>query len=326
MIDHTKRRTLQTAVVGASSVLGIDTLYAQEASTKPISIVFPFGAGGALDALVRAMAGHLAEELQTPVIVENKPGASSMIGAQYVARAPKDGRTLLWGAWLTFVTAYDLFKDIKITRADFAPITTTVQGQVGVAVSDSYPAANFAELIANIRKTGGVLEYGCVGAGTSPHLMMELAQDKAKDVKLGLVLYKNEQAGLFDLLGGHLKMFVGSLANMEPLQRKGLKVIAVSGDRRLDKFPTTPTFREVGYPELEFTYWHGLAAPAGTPAATVARLADAVARAMAKPDIKEKLSVDQSVLTMRPDEFSALITAHSNKWGSIIRQKNISVT
>lgn len=318
-----RRQMLQCAA--AALVAAPSLARAQFTAGKPLFIVFPFAAGGVVDGLVRAIATHLADELNVPVLVDNKPGAGSAIGATYVARAPKDGHTLLWGTYATFVTNFLLQPDLKIKIDDFSVITPTIRGFATVAVPQALPVNNFAELLLHVQKTGGRIEYGSIGTGTPPHLLMELAQTRVKGVEFVNVPYKTESQGILELLSGNLPMFVGSMSNMDAHQGKGLKIIAVSSPQRMPKAPHIPTFAEAGFPELNFTYWHGLAAPAGTPVAAISRVNQSIRRIMELPDIQAKLAIEQSSWTTEPAEFRRVIDADSAKWAAVIRERNIRI-
>jgi tripartite-type tricarboxylate transporter receptor subunit TctC len=316
-------KTLGAAAAGAA--LGPLRSFAQGAyPSKPVTIVFPYAAGGQVDGVVRAVAEQLTLHLGQPFVVENRAGAGSSIGAQYVARAQPDGHTLLWAGWPTLTTNFALYKSLHYKLDDFAPISPTVNGVIGLAVRSDIPAQNFKEFVDYVKSKGGSLAYGTAGIGSSPHLLMELGA-KAAGVNLTMISYKGEAQAVTDVMGGHLPAFAGSVTNLIQQHRAGnLRLIGISSAQRLPEYKDVPTFDEAGYPQLDFTFWHGLVAPAKTPRSIIDKLNAAVVAAMKEPTVLARLSPDQNAMTSSPEDFRRLILADKNKWGEVIVANNLS--
>ena len=290
--------------------------------SKPIRMVFPYAAGGEADAFARAIADEVRERLGQPMIVESRPGANTAIAAEIVARAPNDGYTLLYLAWSTITTNLIMYKNIPYKLADFQPITTFYRAPLGIAVRKDFPASNLRELIEYARKRGSV-EYGTSGAGSSGNLMLARLSRKT-GVKFEHVPYKGDAPVVQDVMGGHLPMFAGALNTAAQHIRAGnLKALATSSGERLKAYPDIPTFRDSGFEEQVFTYWHGMAAPAGTPRAIVDRLNSAVVAATESKRVRGVMTPFQTVSTMSPEAFSELIRSDIAIWGPVIREMNM---
>lgn len=319
-----RRRTILKAAAASISLAAIPLAHAQK-STAPLTIVFPYGAGGAVDALIRTLGQYLTSELGRPVIVDNRPGANSIIGADHVARSRPDGNTILWAAWPTLTTNLTLFPNLPYSLDNFEPITSTFQGYTSLSVANNIPARNYKEVVEYARANGNSLLYGALGQGSSPHLLMELG-GLLTGVEFELVSYKGEVQGLQDLLGGNLPAFAGAMSNQLPHHQSGrLRIIGVSSDARLPDLPDVPTFKEAGFPDLAVSYWHGVLAPKGTPQAVIDELNMAIAAGMQTPAVKARLSIDQRVMTSSPEQFRELIVSDATKWGDLIRSRGIKV-
>ncbi len=290
---------------------------------KPIRIILPYAGGGSADALARAIAEELHTSLGQTVIVESRPGANSMLGAELVAKSPNDGYTLLYLGWPTISTNLVVYKDVKYKLDDFQPLTTIFRSPVALTVRKDLPVSNLTELLDYARKQGG-LNYGTSGNGSSPQLLMErLSRDTG--VPLRHVPYKGEGPAVLDVIGGHLPVFAGSIATpLSHIHAGTLKVLATSNDERLSALPDVQTFKEAGFKDQVFTYWHGFALPAGTPKPIVDRLHAAIVKAMGSPGVRKVLSVDQIPVTMSPEAFKALIQKDIDTWAPVIRASNLT--
>ncbi|HSV84489.1 MAG TPA: tripartite tricarboxylate transporter substrate binding protein [Ramlibacter sp.] len=312
------RRRAASSLAAFAAAAAMPRAFAQAAwPARPIRIILPYAVGGSADALARAIAEHL-RTLGQPVVVESRPGANSMLGAELVAKAPADGYTLLYLGWPTISTNLVTFKDVRYKLADFQPITTIFRSPVSLTVRKDFPANNLKELLDHARRRGS-LPYGTSGPGSSPHLLMEKLK-AATGIQFEHVPYKGEGPAVLDVLAGHLPLFAGSIATPQQHVRSGaLKVLAVSSPERLATFPEVGTFREAGFGEHVFTYWHGFAAPAGTPRPIIDRLHGAIVAAMTTPAVRNVLGPDQIPTTQSPEEFTALIRKDIDTWGPVIR-------
>lgn len=304
-------------------LFAVPIAFAQEPyPAKPIRFVLPYAAGGGSDRLVRAIGDELRERLGQPVIVDARPGANTMVAAEIVARSRNDGYTLLYLGWSTITTNLVVYKNISYKLEDFQPITTLYRSPLTLVAKKDFPASNLKELLDHTRSQGS-LAYGTAGAGSSPNLLLARLA-RATGVKLEHVAYKGEAAAVQDVIGGHLPLFAGSLSNSAPHIRSGsLKAIVTSSGERLPNFPDIPTFREAGLEEQVFTYWHGVAAPAGTPRAIVERLHAAFAFAVESKRVRATLEPDQIPTSMTPDAFTELIHRDIAIWGPVIRASNL---
>lgn len=319
-----KRLFLQSLAAAGVALLTGPVAWAQAWPSKPITIVFPYGGGGAAAAIARGVAQHMQSQLNTPVVVEFKPGANTAIGAEFVANAAPDGHTLMWTSGSTLSTNPILYKGLRYKPEQFEPITSIFNGALGLAVRNDVPAQNFRELVEWAKRNGNKLEYGAAGAGSSPHLLMTAAGKQA-GVQASLISYKGEPAGVSDVLGGHLPAFVGALPNMLPHHKAGkLRIIAVSSPKRLAAFPDIPTFAEVGFPEVEYMFWHGVWAPVGTPKPVIDQLRKTIHEAMTLPNVKALVSPDQSIVVGSGDDVKRWVAQDARKWGAVIRDSNIS--
>ena len=297
--------------------------FAQEPfPSKPIRFVLPYTAGGGSDRLMRALGEELRERLGQPVLVESRPGANTMVAAELVARARNDGYTLLYLGWATITTNLVIYKNISYKLEDFQPITTLYRSPLTLVVKKDFPASNLKELIGYARNKGS-LAYGTAGTGSSPNLLL-VRLSKASGVNFEHVPYKGEAPAVQDVMGGHLPLFAGSLSNSAPSIRAGnLKAIVTSSGERLPNFPDIPTFREAGFEEHVFTYWHGVAAPAGLSRAILDRLHAAFVAAVESKRVRGVLEPDQIPTTMSPDAFSEQIRRDIETWGPVIRANNL---
>jgi tripartite-type tricarboxylate transporter receptor subunit TctC len=257
------------------------------------------------------------------VIVESRPGANSMMGAEVVAKSPNDGYTLLYLGWPTIGTNLVVYKDVKYRLEDFLPLTTTFRSPVSLTVRKDSPVGSLKDLVELARKQGR-FAYGTSGAGSSPHLLMEKLK-AATGAQFEHVPYKGEGPAVLDVLGGHLPMFAGSLTTpLQHVKSGALRVVATSAPERLPAFPEVATFKEAGFPEHVFTYWHGFALPAGTPRPVAERLHAAIVQAMQAPAVRGVLGPDQIPTTMSPEAFTALIKQDIATWAPVIRASNLT--
>jgi tripartite-type tricarboxylate transporter receptor subunit TctC len=312
------------AVASLAAFAAAPAVRAQAAwPSRPIRLVLPYTVGGSADALARAIADHLRASLGQPVVVESRPGANSMMGAELVAKSPNDGYTLLYLGWPTIGTNLVTYKDVKYKLEDFQPLTTIFRSPVSLTVRKDSPVTDLKGLI-ELAKKQGRFSYGTSGAGSSPHLLMEKLK-AATGAQFEHVPYKGEGPAVLDVLGGHLPLFAGSIATPAQHVRSGaLRVIATSAPERLANFPDVTTFKEAGFAEHVFTYWHGFAVPAGTPRAIVDRLHAAIVAAMATAPVRNALGPDQIPTTLSPEQFTALIKRDIETWAPVIRANNLT--
>jgi tripartite-type tricarboxylate transporter receptor subunit TctC len=310
------------------SLLFIAPAGAQTYPDKPVRIIVPYAAGGITDILARALAQQLTERWGQQVIVENRPGGNSQIGAEYVARSAPDGYTLLVSADTTFVMAPHLYRDQKFDPlADFAPITGLGISPQALVIHPSVPVNNVAELIDQGRDHPGALNYGTFGIGSSGHLNIELIE-MMTGARFTPVHYGGATPAINDLLGGHIQFVIVSVGLVaQPWKAGLLKVLAIGSKTRLKEFPDTPTLAESGLKDFEAGSWYGLAAPKGTPAEIIAKINQDTTAAFANPAFQEKTLAPSFIYSIAssPQDFAAMMRRESEKWKKVIDAANIKL-
>lgn len=298
---------------------------AQAYPDKPLRLIVPFPAGDGLDAQGRMIADRLGTALGQKVIVDNRPGAGTLIGVEAARQAPGDGHTLLL---VTTTYAINPALRIKVPYdpvTDFVPVIQTTSIPLVVVGSPSFAPNNFAEVLALARQQPGQLTMGNSGIGTAAHVGMELLDGMA-GIKFNHVAYKGIPPALTDLIGGQLQMLCTSPAQVMPMIREGkVKALAVTGASRMKLLPHVGTVQEAGVNDYSVTAWVGLMTRAGATPAMVERLNRSIAEILAQPDVAERLTVDGSVVVAnKPDEFSRHIAGELQKWEKTIRDAGIA--
>jgi tripartite-type tricarboxylate transporter receptor subunit TctC len=292
---------------------------------KPVTLVVPFPAGGALDIVARALADEMRKHLGQPVVVENRAGAGGTVGTGAVARAAPDGYTMLLGSVATHAIAPGLYRSLSYDALkDFAPITQVTASPLLVASSATLKAATLPELLAAARAQPGKLNYGSTGNGTAVHLAGELLKSAA-NLDVVHVPYKGGGEALTALMTGEAAYMVVNVELVLPQVRGGkARALAVTGTRRLAALPDVPTLRETGITGADVTTWFGLFAPAGTPKAAVDRLhRDAVTSLQA---LSERFAAQgDEAVGSTPEQFSAFVRAEHAKWGKVIKDAGVKI-
>lgn len=295
--------------------------FAQPYPSKSIRVVVPFPPGGAVDFFARVVQGPLSENLGVPVIIDNKAGASGMIGAEFVARAPPDGYTLLIGNIASLAINVGVYPKMSYDPViDLTPIVRTVDVDYVLVVHPSLAAKTVSELITGAKANPGKLAYGSAGSGSLPHLATELVKAQA-GIDLIHIPYKGGGPMVTDLLGGSVQVVIGDQANLMPHVATGkLRALAVAGPLRSPNAPDLPTMAESGLPGFDATAWQGVVGPAGMSPDVVRRLNDAFNKVMALPDVRAKLvggGLDPVGGT--PEAFGGFIRTEIAKWSKIAR-------
>ena len=319
---RTAAHCLSAAVVAATA----SAAYPQtDYPVRPVRVIVPSSPGGGTDILSRLMAPQLSERLRQPVVVDNRPGAGTIIGNELVAKAPPDGYTLLMSvSTLAILPAmhkklpYDALRDL-------APITQAISAPNILVVHPSLPARSVKELIAIARKRPGEINYASAGLGTNPHLSMELFLSMA-GIKMVHVAYKGLGPAMIDLLAGHVVVSTATMLTGLPHVRSGrLRGLGVTGAKRSDVLPELPTVAEAGVPGYEAVQWYGLLAPAQTPKEIITRLHGVMTAALQAPSIREKMAVDGvQPVGSTPDEFARFLRAETDQWGKVVRAAGIA--
>ncbi len=294
---------------------------------KPVRIVVPFAAGGAIDIIVRAAAQQLSQELAQPVIVDNRPGAGGNIGADMVAKSAPDGYTLLAGTSATHGANPGLYAKMPYdARRDFAPIAHIAGVPNVLVVTPASGLRSVDDLVREARAHPGKLSYGSAGSGTSLHLAGELFRGAAQ-VDLLHVPYKGAAPATTDLLGGQITMMFNTVPVALPLIRSGkLTALAVTSRERHFALPEVPTFVEKGYKSVESATWVGLFAPTGTPREAIDKLAQAMDRALRDKTVAGTLRAQGAEPQFLPPEaFGRYVDAEIARWGAVVRTAGIKL-
>jgi tripartite-type tricarboxylate transporter receptor subunit TctC len=260
-------------------------------------------------------------------IVENRPGAGTMLAAEYVKSQPADGYTLLFAGANMFAIAPHVYEHVPYKREDFQTISLIAELPMGITVNPALvPAKTFQEFVAYAKANPGKINFGTSGRGGAQHLLGELANMRA-GLELVNVPYRGTSQVLTDLIGGHVPVAFDGLLAYIPHNRTGkLRTLAVSSSTRLPDLPDVPTFAEVGYPEMTVSSWGGFVAPAGTPKSVIDKLHAATVEAMKDPQIRERILKDAAIpRTTTPAEFDALIASDYATWGAVVRKLNFKL-
>jgi tripartite-type tricarboxylate transporter receptor subunit TctC len=294
---------------------------AQQYPSKPIRFVIPYPPGGPLDAVARLTAQKVSETVKQPVIVDNKPGAGGNIGADIVAKSPADGYTILMGAVATHAINPTLYASIPYDPVrDFAPVTQLASTPNILIVNPSIPASNVREFIAYAKANPGKLNFGSGSTGSAGHLAGELFKSMA-GIEMTHVPYKGAAPAMQDLVGGQIQLMFDNLASALGQVRAGkVKGLAVTTAKRTPLAPDLPTIAESGLPGFDISTWFGIFVPAGTPREVVDRLHAEFTRALAAPDVREKiLNLGAEPVGNRPEEFAAYIKREAEKYARVIK-------
>ena len=308
------------------------TAYVQAASTspgqpypsRPIRLIVPFAPGGGSDVLARHLGPRLADRLGQPLVVDNRPAAAGVLGADLVAKAVPDGHTLL-GTTVTFVISGALHKGLPYDAVkDFAPITLVISSPFGLLLHPSVPAKTVKEFIAHARASPGKLLYGSSGPGSSPHLVTELF-NSITGIHMTHIPYKGIAPAITAQLGNEVQVTFSNVFSTAGHWKAGrLRLVAHGGSKRAAAFPDVPTIVESGVPGFEASNWYGYVAPAKTPRPIVERLYREIAAVANSPEVRQVLIAQgNDVIANTPDEFAKVIKADADRWGAIGRKLGV---
>jgi tripartite-type tricarboxylate transporter receptor subunit TctC len=295
---------------------------------KPITIVVPHAAGGAVDSVARFFANKLKDELKESVVVENRAGASGMIGAEHVARSPADGYTLYVNASIHSINPLLYKKNIRFDAVkDFTPISMLAQGALIFSVNPQVPANTVSELIAKMKADPKAYSFATSGFGSAGHLGVGQFLYKTDMPQIPIILYKGAAPALQDLVGGQVQAMMDPMLSSLPFVKSGkLKALAVTGAQRSPLLPDVPTLREAGLADQELYSWYGLWGPANLPPAILKKLNDASARIMAQPEMKTRLvNMGFESSYKNSAAFEQYIDQETARYRAIIAKANITV-
>ncbi len=315
------KTTLRLFSLSACLLVACGVAHAQAWPTKPVKFVMPSPPASSPDRYTRYLAERLSQKWGVPVVVENKPGATAMIGTEFVAKSPADGYTLL-STFTSYVQAPILFKAPYDPEKDFAPVTQTMLAEVIMEVRADSPYRTLADVVAAAK--AGPLSYGSFGAGSSFHIYGETVK-RTMGIDMTHVPYKGEALILTDLLGGQINVGFNSIGTALPQIKAGkVRPIALVGSTRSKALPDVPTFPELGVPKLNGGAWFGIFAPAGTPRPVVEKISADINFYLNTPEMQKWLR-DQGLepTGMTPDQFTQFIKADLAKWRQLIAELGI---
>ena len=318
--------TLPTALITATLLLFAPAPSFAEYPEKPIHLILPFPAGGAVDFVARLFAQKLVEDLGKPIIIENKSGASGVIATDAVAKSAPDGYTLLLTTPNHTITPALLPSLPYDPQKDFAPVSILVEVPEVLVSHPLVPFTDFAGFVEFAKKYPGELNYASAGTGTLPHVTMELLLRRL-GLKVEHIPYRGAAPAMTDLLAGVVQLKLDTYATSAPQVAAGkLRMLGIASPQRSKLMPDTPTIAEMGLPGYEGILWIAILAPAGTPKAAIDRLAASSAKAARAPDLVARLQSDGvEMIGSTPDELGALIARELPQWRDLAKTANIKL-
>jgi tripartite-type tricarboxylate transporter receptor subunit TctC len=320
-------KLIRRALCLALCLLPVAQAVSQAFPAKPVRIVVPFSAGGPTDITARLIGPRMTELLGQPIVIDNRAGATGIIGAELVAKSPADGYTLLFGT--ASVVAINMVTYSKLpydTLRDFLPLSPIMTTSTILVVHPSVPAKNLKELVALAKARPGEITLGSAGTGGTLHLPIEMLM-KSANVKLTHVPYKGAAPAVTDVVGGQLTGMFVDLPVISPYVKSGrVRALAMASPKRSPYFPDVPTTKEAGYNDVELQNYYALFLPIKTPRDVVAKLHDAVVKTVNTPAVRDKLvETGADPLTMTSDEFTRFLRADIEMWGRVVKAAGVRV-
>ena len=318
-------RKLLGSIMLLAAVLGPLPAAAQGFPSRPIRILVGFTPGGGSDVIARLVGTALGEELKTPVVIENKPGAAGAIAAEAVAKSPPDGYTLHMATVGPYTIAPSLRKLPYDPAKDLQPVSLLVVYPNFLVATAASGIGSVVELIARAKASPGKLDYASTGSGATPHLAFEYLNMQA-GIRTNHVPYKGTVPAITDVVGGQVQLMISDPAPLLPhIQSGRLKVLGVTTRARSPLFPDIPSISESGIPGYDAALWLGFTAPAGIPRDVLARLTQGVEKVLARKDIQEKIAANgMDTVYGNPERFARLMAEERAKWADVIKRNNIT--
>lgn len=312
-------RVLRCCAIALACLAHGAAAQAQGFPSRPIMLVVPFTPGTGADQIARMLAPHMSEDLGAAVVVENKPGATGIIGSEFVAKAPPDGHTLLFTATSHASVPATKKKLPYDALASFAPVSLAATSELAIVVSPQLPAATMREFIDLAKQRPGALYYSSPGNGGVQNLTMELLKLET-GIDLVHVPYKGAAGAVSDLLGNHVQATVGALQTLAPYVQSGrLRMLAVLGEQRSAAFPEVPTMKELGLSNLVVETWYGVFAPAGTPGPVIERLNAEIAAQLRRPELREAFARQGlNAVAEGPERLGARVKGELARWSRVV--------
>lgn len=319
-----RRLSVATAIVLAALGLDPGPAAAQGYPAKPIRVLVPFAAGGAVDLVARLIGAKFSESVGQPVVIENRPGAAGNIAADAVAKSPPDGYTILQNTTGQAISPA-LYRSLPFDAVkDFIPVTQLVASQLLLVATPSLPATTTRELIALAKAKPGKLNYGMTGIGNPLHLTMEMFKHAA-GIELQAVPYRGDAPLNTALIAGEVQLAVVPFATAKPHVEAGrLRALGIAGGKRVPALPDVPTIAEAGLPGFESSSWQGWFAPAGTPRDVVTFIQREAAKALNSPDVRARMEATANeIVASTPEAFAAMFKADLEKFAKVVKDAKI---
>ena len=314
-------KTIAALLAAACAVVAPGQPLAQKFPDKPIRFIVPFPPGGGNDILARVIAPKMGESLGQPVFIDNRAGAGGNIGTDLAAKSPPDGYTIVIASnQVTMNPALYARLPFDIEK-DFAPVALAASVPMVLAVHPSVAANSVRELVALAKAEPGKINYSTPGAGTPQHIAFEVF-NHAAGIRIAHVPYKGTGPAIADAIGGQVQATFGTLASLEQHVKAGkLRALAVATPKRSQAMPTVPTMAESGIPGFDVSLWYSILAPAGTPAPIVSRLSAEVAKALAAPDVRDRLVAQGfEVSYLNPEQMNDLMKRDIARWSKSLKE------
>lgn len=313
-------------IATAAALLASPQAYAQDYPSRSIKIVVCLPPGGGVDTVTRIIADKLTQKLGQPVVVENKGGQSGNIGAEAVWLADPDGYTLLASQPAPITTSPLLYKKLPYDPTTFEPVAVMSAIPNTLLVRGDFPAKSVAEFIAYVKANPGKINYASQGNGTTSHLTGVMF-DKMVGTKMNHVPYRGTAPALNDLIGGHVDVFFNELATSVELSKSGkARILAVTTEKRLPELPDIPTMSESGVPNFISDTWNAISAPPKTPAPIVAKLNAAINEVLKMPEVQAQYQrMHLQAVGGTPQNMAKIVKADTERWGTLIRETNLSI-
>jgi len=320
------RRSFVSALLGGAAMLGAPGASAQAFPNRPIRIIVPFAAGGGTDVLARLVGQKMSATLGQPVVIDNVPGAGTIVGAQRLEAAAPDGYTVMVGTPSTVMTNPHLYRKLPYNPAEFVPVGLLANQAFVVGVNPGLPVRTLAELVQHAKQNPGKLNYATSGRGGAAHIVGEMFEN-ALGLDMIDVPYKGSTPALTDLMAGQVQVAFDGGSTIVGFAREGrIRALAVTSERRSPIAPDIPTVVELGFPNLVIQNRYFLLAPKGTPGAVVARLNEAAVAALNAEDVRAALAKDGTVPEpTTPEGLARILKTDGELWGSTIRRLGIQL-
>lgn len=296
------------------------------AQSRPVRLIVPYPPGPGVDLIARSVSGKLSDSLGQQIVVDNRPGAGSTIGADLAAKSPPDGNTLLFVNLGYAINAAMMAKLPYDPLRDLSPVTVVATQPHILVVNPALPVKTVRDLIALAKSKPGEVTYASAGSGTGPQLIAEMFSGMV-GVRMNHIPYKGANPALIDVVGGHAQIMFATLVSALPhVLSARLRGVAVTSTRRSRHLPEVPTMIESGVPDFEAVGWYMVLVPARTPAAVMARIQTAVAGALADTTVRERLSGDGAeIVANKPDEAMRFLQTEIKRWGAVVKTAGLKV-